>query len=331
MLLEGIFLPLTTPFHPDGKLFARKLEANVARYSLTPAAGMIVGSLEAEALTDEEAACVLETAMKSAGEAKVMIAAVGGGSLVRTLVLAQCAATAGYDALALRPPAFAADPDLQAEVLTFVRIVADRSGLPVLLDSRTMPLASVAELARHPNVLGAINDRAGELLGLTQEVTREVTVTSVFAAATGRMLRRGSGLLSAASLLGGAAVPVGGPAVKTRRKTVGFQVLGAQTSGMLAGWRAGAAGSVPLLGPCAPQACCEVWQAFRDGDQALAEEKQARILVVAAKMEGVRGIAAVKYACDVNGYYGGPPRLPLFALDGAQKLELEAMLASLKT
>ena len=95
MLLEGIYLPLTTPFHPDGRLFGRKLEANVARYSLTPAAGLLVGQLEADALKDAEAACVLETAMHAAAEEKVMIAAVGRESLARTLELADCAASAG--------------------------------------------------------------------------------------------------------------------------------------------------------------------------------------------------------------------------------------------
>ena len=42
MLLDGLFLPLTTPFYPDGTLYARKMEHNVRRYSLTPAAGMCV-------------------------------------------------------------------------------------------------------------------------------------------------------------------------------------------------------------------------------------------------------------------------------------------------
>jgi 4-hydroxy-2-oxoglutarate aldolase len=41
MLLEGLQLPLTTPFHPDGRLNLPKLEHNVARYSKTPAAGLV--------------------------------------------------------------------------------------------------------------------------------------------------------------------------------------------------------------------------------------------------------------------------------------------------
>ena len=41
MLLEGLQLPLTTPFYSDGRLNLRKLEHNVARYSKTPVAGLV--------------------------------------------------------------------------------------------------------------------------------------------------------------------------------------------------------------------------------------------------------------------------------------------------
>ena len=42
MLLQGIFPPITTPFYPDGKVYFKKLESNVERYSRTPVAGIVV-------------------------------------------------------------------------------------------------------------------------------------------------------------------------------------------------------------------------------------------------------------------------------------------------
>ncbi|PYX87598.1 MAG: dihydrodipicolinate synthase family protein, partial [Acidobacteria bacterium] len=33
MLLNGIFAAITTPFYPDGKVYFRKIEHNVDRYS----------------------------------------------------------------------------------------------------------------------------------------------------------------------------------------------------------------------------------------------------------------------------------------------------------
>ena len=42
MLLHGIFPPITTPFNADGEVYFTKLEANVARYSKSPVAGIVV-------------------------------------------------------------------------------------------------------------------------------------------------------------------------------------------------------------------------------------------------------------------------------------------------
>src|SRR5438876_715518 len=41
MLLHGIFPPITTPFYPDGRVYLKKLEHNVDRYSKTPVAGIV--------------------------------------------------------------------------------------------------------------------------------------------------------------------------------------------------------------------------------------------------------------------------------------------------
>src|ERR1017187_3291985 len=48
MLLEGLHIPLTTPFHPDGRLNSHKLASNISRYSKTPAAGLIALGPSAE-------------------------------------------------------------------------------------------------------------------------------------------------------------------------------------------------------------------------------------------------------------------------------------------
>jgi 4-hydroxy-2-oxoglutarate aldolase len=351
MLLEGIFLPLTTPFYPDGRLYLRKLEHNVDRYSRTPAAGMLLlgQSGEADGLTDDETRSVLTTAIAAAAPHTVMIAGVGRESVVATLALAESAAAAGYDAIAIKGPAFAGEPSMRVETLTYFQAIADRSPLPVVLLSEPEHLLSpdlVAQLAWHPQIIGGVDSQSSPaqlaaLLASTQGVSREVTVTTVFAAVTGRMLQQakpsGPASFVSAESLGSAgsgstalAVAPPQPALKTRTKRVGFQILAGSSSRMLDAWGAGATGGVPRLGAAAPQACCEVWQAFRDGDPELALEKQLRNARAAERVEGWSGIAALKHGCDLNGYFGGRPRLPLIALTGEQREQLEADLASLR-
>ena len=56
MLLEGIFAAVSTPFYSDERVYFRKLEANMARYSRSPLSGvLLLGSTgEAPLLDDAE-------------------------------------------------------------------------------------------------------------------------------------------------------------------------------------------------------------------------------------------------------------------------------------
>jgi 4-hydroxy-2-oxoglutarate aldolase len=79
---------------------------------------------------------------------------------------------------------------------------------------------------------------------------------------------------------------------------------------------------LPELAACAPQGCHEVWAAFKDGDPALARLKADRLREADAVIEEF-GVAGVKYACDLNGYYGGAPRLPRVGLTAEEKARVE--------
>ncbi len=349
MLLEGIFLPVMTPFYPDGRLYLRKLEHNVGRYANTSAAGMLLlgSAAEADGLTDEETREVLSTAIAVAAKGQVMLATLGRESVFTTLRLAEAAAHLGYDAVAIRPPAFACDPAMRLELITYFQAIADRCPLPIVLVSestRVLPVELVAELASHAQVLGLLDSdtstaRVATLKARTSAVEREVNVTPVFTAVTGRMLHpaesatTSGNFVSAESLGSGIALAAAPPAaaitLKMRSKRIGFQILSGSTATMLDGLKAGASGAVPRLGACAPQACCEVYQAFRDQDLPLAEEKQHRLVMIGEMMEGWSGIAALKHACDLNGYFGGRPRLPLLALRAEERAQVEKLLVAL--
>ena len=227
------------------------------------------------------------------------------------------------------------------ERLLFFRAVADASPLPVLLSSAALDVAEVGELARHGNILGAYEagltgERYAEIVAATKQVRRDVTVTQVFAPVTRRMVAAagtGAGnLVTAESLAGGTAVAVAPPqpGIKTRVKTVGFQVMASGASaGLVELLAAGVAGAMPALAACAPQGCYVVYAAFKDGDPALAAEKEQRVAEAEARLHSL-GVAGVKYGCDLNGYYGGPPRLPRLPLLAASQTEVERALAGLR-
>lgn len=353
LLIDGIHVPLTAPFYRDGRLYLRKLEHNVARYSLTPAAGLVAFAPggESSSLSDAEIAESLVAISTFAAKDKVLIAGITRSSVAQSLSIAEQAHAAHFDAVLLAaPPSW---PELirqgsHDELLGFFRTVADNSPLPVLLwsDSSTPSLGlavdTVAALSTHPNILGLYDtdltlDRLAALNAATASVEHEATVTTTFRPVPRRMLQvesTGPATFVSADALGtgGASVAVAppAPALKTRTKKLGFQIMHAgPASTMVKLLGAGASGTMPPLAASAPQGCHEALAAFGDGDPALAALKASR-LIAADAIVAELGPAAIKHGCDLNGYYGGAPRLPRLPLSEPNRQRVEAALRELR-
>jgi len=364
MLLSGIFPPISTPFNADGEVYYKKIESNVERYSRTPVAGIVVQGSTGEAilLSDQERRDVFKAALAVAAPNKVMIAGTGIESAHETLRLTEYAATLGYDAAMVRTPHYYKKQMQAANLLAFYRTVADRSALPIIIynfpqaTGYDIPAEVVVELANHPNI-AAIKESSGNLDKVkamvegTRHVRRQALVTETFEAVTPRMLKAAADesakesreLVSVASLTGAASSD--GPArpapsssavtmvgkLKTRQKEVGFQVMVGAAHQLEPSLGLGAVGAILAFACPAPMACYEIFAALKDGDTGLAREKQERVKLAAQRVVGDLGVPGVKYSMDLNGYYGGPARLPFLPLTGEQKVEIEKLMAGIKS
>ena len=356
MLLHGIFPPVTTPFYPDGAVYFKKLERNVERYSKTPVAGLtVLGSTgEAIMLSDEERRLVLKVAREATAPNKVLIAGTGIESAVETLRLTEYAAELGYDAALVRTPHFYKRVMLPANMLAFYRTVADRSPLPVMIynvpgfTGYDIPAEVVIELAEHSNIIGMKEsggdvEKIRKMVDATRHVKRSVTVTDTFDAVTPRMLKASTGgsngqggelvqvagLGEAKTLPSSAAVSVVS-GIKTRQKEVGFQIVVGLAQKLEPSLEAGAVGGILAFADAAPTACYEIYAAWKEGDGELARLKQDRITKATTRVSGEMGIPGLKYGMDLNGYFGGPSRLPLLPLTAALKAEVEQLLADVR-
>jgi 4-hydroxy-2-oxoglutarate aldolase len=357
MLLHGIFPPMTTPFYPDGKVYFKKIESNVERYSRTPCAGIVVlGSTgEAILLSDQERRDVLKSAREATAANKVLIAGTGIESAIETLRLTEYAAELGYDIAMVRTPHYYKKQMEAANLLAFYRTVADRSPLPVIIynfpqaTGYDIPAELVIELAGHPNLIG-IKESSGDVEKVrkmvegTRRVQRSATVTETFEAVTPRMLAAATGgsngeggeLVQVAALSGSSSSKPSSAAVtivgrmKTRQKEVGFQVLVGAAQKLHASLEVGAVGAILAFACAAPTSCYEIYAAWKEGDADLARLKQERIAGPAQRVVGDLGIPGVKYGMDFNGYFGGPARLPLLPLTGEVKSEIERLLADVR-
>src|SRR5437879_10546142 len=279
MVLHGIFPPITTPCYADGKIYFKKLEANVDRYSKAPVAGIVVlGSTgEAILLSDDERREVLKTARDAAAPNKVLIAGTGIESASETLRLTEYAASLGYDLAMVRTPHYYKSQMQPANLLAFYRTVADRSPLPVMIynfpqaTGYDIPAELVIELAEHPNLIG-IKESSGDVEKVrkmvegTRQIKRSAAVTETFDAVTRRMLepRRENngqgGELVPVTALSGASRPSSSAVsviseVKTRQKEVGFQLLVGSAQKLEPSLQDGAVGAILAFADAAPTAC----------------------------------------------------------------------------
>lgn len=302
-------------------------------------------------LSDEESRGALRVARNAAAADKVLLAGVGRESVIETLRLADFVAELEYDAVLVRTPHFYRKQMRNREMLTYYQAVADRSPLPVMLYSvpgctaYELPVEVVGELAMHPNIIGMKDssgnvERIGELVKVTQPARkRTVTVTPVFAAATSRMLNAQTvkeeiaTFVATEQLVSGStalAVPPPRRPLKTRTKEVGFQVLAGSAQTLYPSLEVGATGGVLALAAVAPQACCEVYTAWAEKDADLAAEKQQRIAQAGIEVVGKMGIPGIKYALDLNGYYGGRPRMPLLPITADEQRVVDALMADIR-
>jgi 4-hydroxy-2-oxoglutarate aldolase len=225
----------------------------------------------------------------------------------------------------------------------------------------------VIQLSGHPNIIGIKEsggslDKVKAMVEGTRQVKRQATVTETFDAVTPRMIKaaqsesekRSRELVSVASLTGSsessgsqkpAPTPDGGNKtsslsssaismigkLKTRKKEVGFQVMVGNAQQLKLSLEMGAAGAILGFACPAPMACYEIYAAFKDGDKRLSEEKQNRIKLSGERIVGELGVPAIKYAMDLNGYFGGPSRLPFLPLNGEQKTEVERLMSGIKS
>jgi dihydrodipicolinate synthase/N-acetylneuraminate lyase len=362
MLLNGIFPPITTPFYSDGRLYFKKLEHNVERYTKGPISGLVVLGSNGEAvfLNCEENREVLRTAIAAAAPEKVMIAGCGHESMLETVEMCQFAASLSYDVAMVRTPHYYRSQMTAPAILNYFRTVADRSPLPVLIynfpqcTGYDIPVELIAELAEHHNIIG-IKESSGDLAKIerlihrTAHIKRQVRVTHDFQPVTARMLQKATSapvgeFVSAGALAATASksepaaqarpsssgVEVIGD-LRMRYKEVGFQTLVGSGHKLHVLLKAGAVGGILAFAACAPTACYEIYAAYKDNDHKLAAEKQQRIEAACIRIVSELGVAGVKYASDLNGFYGGNPRLPLLPLTAIQRQEIEHLIADIKS
>ncbi|HLH03052.1 MAG TPA: dihydrodipicolinate synthase family protein [Bryobacteraceae bacterium] len=293
MKLQGIFPALATPFDYQGKLYRTKVFHNVEKLNQVGLAGYTVcGSTgETPLLSSDERLELMRWVKEASAPGKILIAGVGAESVHETVRMAKCAAEIGYDAALVLTPFYYRNQMYRADTQAlFFRAVADQSPLPVLLYN--IPQVTGYDLP--VETIAALSQHPN-VAGMKDS--------------SGNMPKLDETL----------------KAVKP-----GFQVLTGSSASIYEALKLGAAGAILAIANALPYACVTIWEAFRTREHEAAQDWQQRITPLSRLMAAQYGIPALKYAMDLNGYYGGPPRLPFVPVSADVRREIERALDGLR-
>ncbi|GMV06992.1 MAG: 4-hydroxy-tetrahydrodipicolinate synthase [Gemmatimonadota bacterium] len=170
--LRGTFLPVTTPFDPvTGDVDVVAFRSNLRRWFSHPVRGLLIAGSTGESvfLDDGELSALMEAARDVVPEDRLVIVGTGAESTRAAIKKAKKAAEAGADAVLVKPPAYFKAAMTPEALTRHYRAVADASPVPVIvyqvplrLSTLEFPTGLVAELSKHPNIVG-IKDSRGNL------------------------------------------------------------------------------------------------------------------------------------------------------------------------
>lgn len=286
--LKGIMPPIPTPFDAAGEVNHGALVDNLERWNEYDLRGYVVlGSNGEGVLLDEkEKLRVWGTARRAIPEDKLLIAGTGAESTRQTIAITQRAADEGADAALVVTPHYYGPKMTADSLVQHYTRVADASPIPVLI-------YNVPKFT-NVNIEAAAVARAAQHPNIVGMKDTSGNITQL--ADTVRMA---------------------GP---------GFQVLAGAAGFLLAGLAVGAAGGILALANIAPQAGLEIARLFEAGALDEAADLQRRMIPVNNAVTGRFGIAGLKAAMDMLGYYGGPVRSPLLDVTENERQVLRQIL-----
>ncbi len=293
MKIQGIFPPIATPFDSNGDIYPAKVRHNVEKWNRTALSGYVVmGSTgESVMLTSEEKATLWGMVANYAAPDKLLIAGTGVESVRETVSLTNAAAEMGYKAAMVRTPHYYKNAATRAETqMLYYRAVADQTRIPVIIYN-------------WPQTTGV--DIPAEAVAALSEHPNIIGI------------KESSGNLEKVMQM-------------VRERRAGFHVLVGSAPTLWPSLLMGACGAILAYANAAPYSCIAIWEAHLKREEAAGMDWQNRI-AHAAKLVTVKyGIPGLKHAMDLNGYYGGPPRLPLSPPSAEAKREIEEAFRDLK-
>jgi 4-hydroxy-2-oxoglutarate aldolase len=293
MKLQGIFPPIATPFDHAGNLYAAKLQHNIEKWNRTTLAGYVATGSTGESvlLSAEEKVTLWEMVARWAAPEKLLIAGTGVESVRETVCLTNRAAELGYKAALVKTPHYYKNLFTRPEAQTlYYRTVADQARIPIIIYN--FPQFTAVDI---PAAAVVELSHHPNIIGIKESSGNMEKVMQML-----------------------------------REARPGFQVTVGSAPTLWPALLMGATGGILAFANAAPYACIAIWEAYRTREEEAGRDWQNRIARASSLVTSKHGIPGLKHAMDLNGYYGGPPRLPFTVPSAEAKREIEEAFKDLK-
>jgi 4-hydroxy-2-oxoglutarate aldolase len=286
---RGVMPPIPTPFDAQGEVLYPALVENLERWNQYDLTGYVVLGSNGEGpyVTEEEKVRVWQAARRAIPAGKLLVAGTGCESTRATIALTRRAADAGADAALAVTPHYYTSQMTANLLVRHYQAVADASPIPVLIYN--VPGFTGV------NVDAATLARAAQHPNIVGVKDTSGNITQI--------------------------------ADTVRLAPPGFQVLAGSANFFFAGLAVGAVGGILALANVAPVQALDMYRLFREKEWDQAAQLQRRVLPVNAAVTTRFGIAGLKAALDMLGYYGGPVRSPLLDLSAAERQTVRDILS----
>ena len=289
-MLKGIFAPIPTPF-VDEEIAYDKLEENLARWGETELSGIVVlGSNGEQPYVDEDEKVELWAyTRKHFRRDKLVIAGTGCESTRATIRLTKKAADVGADAALVISPHYFKANMNENALETYYRDVADESPIPILLYN--MPANTGLNMT--PSLIKKLCHHPN-IKGVKDSSPNIVQISEIL-----------------------------------RDVPDDFAVFAGSASFLMPSLVMGAKGGTLALANVAPDLCARICLLVEQGNLEEARSVQKSLLRLNNLVTGKYGVAGLKAALDLIGYFGGLPRRPILPVGEKEKEEIRSALEEL--
>ncbi len=291
MELRGVLPPITTPFQ-DGELSIEKLRSNFKKWNDSGLSGYLVLGSNGEPvyLNEHEKLKMIEAARESIPSSKIMLVGTGMESTRETIRFTNQAAVMGADCALVITPSYFKG-SMKPQILhDHFVAVADSSKIPILLYN----VPQFTGVNMEPEQVAKLSEHPN-IAGIKDSSGNIGQLTEI---------------------------------IHQSRK--GFSVFVGSAPVFFPALLVGAVGGILAVANAVPYECVEIQTLFTGKKLEEAKDLQNRLTPLAKAVTTTYGIGGLKMAMDLEGYFGGEPRLPLKRPGKEVEEKLKTLLLQLK-